>query len=124
MSPTAVRPYLKNALKEETSRNGREKGKSRPMSDSDSSESELLKVSDVNDDEEPDDGGEKFIISNPENINFLLIKFEEKKSVVHYVAKLISIYSLNEYEVLYLRKNPRSYIFVFPEVEDQAMVDF
>ncbi|KAK4878206.1 hypothetical protein RN001_010712 [Aquatica leii] len=62
-------------------------------SDSDSSESELLKLSDDNNNEESDEGDEKFDIPNPENINiidFFLIKFEKKKSVVHYVAKVIS----------------------------------
>lgn len=74
------------------------------MSNSDSSENELLKLSDDDDD------------ANPENINigdFLLIKFEKKKSVVDYVAKVISKYNLTE-----------SYIFVFPNVEDQATIDF
>ncbi|KAL3267972.1 hypothetical protein HHI36_007108 [Cryptolaemus montrouzieri] len=44
---------------------------------------------------------------NPEHINigdFLLIKFEKKKTVIHYIAKVVFKYSVTEYEVLYLRK--------------------
>ncbi|KAL3270238.1 hypothetical protein HHI36_009294 [Cryptolaemus montrouzieri] len=44
---------------------------------------------------------------NPEQINigdFLLIKFEKKKTVIHYIAKVVFKYSVTEYEVLYLRK--------------------
>lgn len=100
----------------------------KPISDSDSSENELLKLSDDDDDKVSDEGGvEEFDIPKPEHINigdFVLVKFEKKKSVVYYVAKIISKYSLTEYQVLYLRKNSRSYIFVFPDVEDQASVDF
>ncbi|GBP34155.1 hypothetical protein EVAR_30706_1 [Eumeta japonica] len=39
------------------------------VSDSDSSENELLKLSDDDDNEEPDEGDEEFDIPNPENLN-------------------------------------------------------
>lgn len=78
-----------------------------------------MNLNDDDNDEESGDGrGEEFGIPNPENINigdFLLIKFEKKNSSVHYVAKVFSKYSLTEYQVLHLRKNLRSYIFVFPD---------
>lgn len=185
MSPEAVRP--KKVFNENTSKKGREKGKSRvytdtpeknrlqmlhkekkrkrqvklikqkakelktaknllgltetkklkkkkvcprlkPMSDSDSSQNESLKLSDNDDNEESDAGGEEeFDVPNPENINigdFLLIKFEKKKSVVYYVAKVISKYNLTDYQVSYLRKTPRSYVFIFLNVEDKASVYF
>ncbi|GBP63836.1 hypothetical protein EVAR_48094_1 [Eumeta japonica] len=55
------------------------------MSDSDSSENELLKLSDDDDDEESyEGGGEEFDMPNSKNINirdFLLIKFERRKSL-------------------------------------------
>lgn len=90
------------------------------MSDSDSSENESLKLSDYDDNEESDAGGEEeFDVPNPENINiedFLLIKFEKKKSVVHYVTKVIS--------KLVSQINSKVLCLFFPNVEDKASVDF
>ena len=63
---------------------------------------------------------------NPKHINigdFLLIKFEKKKAVIHYVAKVVFKYNVTEYEVLYLRKKAGSSKFIFPIVEDKASVD-
>ena len=62
---------------------------------------------------------------NPKHINigdFLLIKFEKKKAVIHYVAKVVFKYNVTEYKVLYLRKKAGSSKFIFPIVEDKASV--
>ncbi|KAL3278151.1 hypothetical protein HHI36_013494, partial [Cryptolaemus montrouzieri] len=75
-------------------------------------EMELLKLSDDDDLEKSEERcGEDFDTPNPENLNIvdvILIKFDKKTFVVHYVAKVISKYSVTEYQVLYLRKYPRS----------------
>ncbi|KAL3274076.1 hypothetical protein HHI36_015494 [Cryptolaemus montrouzieri] len=67
-------------------------------------------TSDSEDIEMPSESEEEVINEepvNPEHINigdFLLIKFEKKKTVIHYIAKVVFKYSVTEYEVLYLRK--------------------
>ncbi|KAL3279701.1 hypothetical protein HHI36_017207, partial [Cryptolaemus montrouzieri] len=75
--------------------------RSEPMLDSDSSETEILKLSDDDDVEESDEGcGDEFDIPNPENVNiedFLLIKFDKNIFVVYYVAKVISEYRSTKY---------------------------
>lgn len=53
----------------------------------------------------------------------MLVKFEKKKYVVHYVGKVISKYGFSEFEISYLRKKPTSWVFVFPNVEDKSSVD-
>lgn len=63
----------------------------------------------------------------PENINegdFLVIKFEKKKSVVHYVGKVLAKHDSLEYHISYLRKKPGSWTFIFPDVKDEASVNF
>ncbi|KAL3274977.1 hypothetical protein HHI36_019752 [Cryptolaemus montrouzieri] len=78
--------------------------------DSDSSQDEVVMTSDSEDIEMPSESEEEVINEepvNPEHINigdFLLIKFEKKKTVIHYIAKVVFKYSVTEYEVLYLRK--------------------
>ncbi|KAL3289150.1 hypothetical protein HHI36_003587 [Cryptolaemus montrouzieri] len=78
--------------------------------DSDSSQDEVVMTSDSEDIEMPLESEEEVINEepvNPEHINigdFLLIKFEKKKTVIHYIAKVVFKYSVTEYEVLYLRK--------------------
>lgn len=99
------------------------------VADSDSTE-ESLKLTDTDEstcNSEPEEMGQDSDTPKPDNIkigDFLLVKFEKKKSVVYYVAKVISKYGVSEYEVSYLRKRPRAYIFLFPTVEDRASVDF
>ncbi|GBP54254.1 hypothetical protein EVAR_36469_1 [Eumeta japonica] len=59
-------------------------------------------------------------VDNPETINvgdFLLIKFEKKKTVIYYVVKI-----LLKYGMLYLRKKAGSSKFVFHIGEDKASV--
>ncbi|KAL3289622.1 hypothetical protein HHI36_023032 [Cryptolaemus montrouzieri] len=97
--------------------------------DSDSSQDEVVMTSDSEDIEMPSESEEEVINEepvNPEHINigdFLLIKFEKKKTVIHYIAKVVFKYSVTEYEVLYLRKKAGSSKFIFPIVEDKASVD-
>ncbi|XP_034828899.1 uncharacterized protein [Maniola hyperantus] len=97
--------------------------------DSDSSLDEVVMTSDSEDIEMPSESEEEVINEepvNPEHINigdFLLIKFEKKKTVIHYVAKVVFKYNVTEYEVSYLRKKTGSYKFIFPIVEDKASVD-
>lgn len=97
--------------------------------DSDSSQDEVVMTSDSEDIEMPSESEEEVINQepvNPEHINigdFLLIKFEKKKTVIHYVAKVVFKYNVTEYEVLYLRKKAGSSKFIFPIVEDKASVD-
>ncbi|CAK1597348.1 unnamed protein product [Parnassius mnemosyne] len=101
------------------------------QSDSESSQNESIKLCDDYDndlDELLDEETKEYSYApDPENINigdFLLIKFDKKKSTVYYVAKVLSKYNLTEYQVSYLRKKPGSCVFVFPNVEDLASVDF
>ena len=91
--------------------------------DSDSSQDEVVMTSDSEDIEMPSES-EKEVINeepvNPKHINigdFLLIKFEKKKAVIHYVAKVVFKYNVTEYEVLYLRKKAGSSKFIFPMLE-------
>lgn len=63
----------------------------------------------------------------PEKINdncFVLVKFAKKKSIVYYVAKVISHYSKTEFKVSYLRKKPglSCVLCVFPNIEDEHSV--
>ena len=88
--------------------------------DSDSSQDEVVMTSDSEDIEMPSES-EKEVINeepvDPEHKNigdFLLIKFEKKKAVIHYVAKVVFKYNVTEYEVLYLRKKAGSSKFIFP----------
>lgn len=77
--------------------------------------------------EQEESNDDTFSAPNPENIeigDFILVKFEKKKSVLHYVASVVSKFGLTEYNVSYLRKKPSSWIFVYPPVEDLASVDF
>lgn len=113
----------------EPSKRKKQKMASNVVTDSDSTDASL-KLTDTDDDAcilEQDEIEQDFDAPKPENIkigDFLLVKFEKKKSVAYYVAKVISKYGVSEYEVSYLRKRPRTYIFVFPNVEDRASVDF
>ncbi|KAL3267902.1 hypothetical protein HHI36_007041 [Cryptolaemus montrouzieri] len=81
-------------------------------------------TSDSEDIEMPSESEEEVINEepvNPEHINigdFLLIKFEKKKTVIHYIAKVVFKYSVTEYE-----KKAGSSKFIFPIVEDKASVD-
>ncbi|KAF2894340.1 hypothetical protein ILUMI_11833 [Ignelater luminosus] len=76
------------------------------LSDSDSSQNEFVKLSDDNDEElevpsDPEDG-KNFDVPNSKNINIedlLRIKFEKKKTVVYYVAKIIFKYNMTDYQV-------------------------
>ncbi|KAL3282929.1 hypothetical protein HHI36_006087 [Cryptolaemus montrouzieri] len=92
--------------------------------DSDSSQDEVVMTSDSEDNEMPSESEEEVINEepvNPEHINigdFLLIKFEKKKTVIHYIAKVVFKYSVTEYE-----KKAGSSKFIFPIVEDKASVD-
>ncbi|KAL3274897.1 hypothetical protein HHI36_019679 [Cryptolaemus montrouzieri] len=124
LTPEVVRPYPKKAITDSVlKRKGREKGRSRIYTetpeknrleslqiDSDSSQDEVVMTSDSEDIEMPSESEEEVINEepvNPEHINigdFLLIKFEKKKTVIHYIAKVVFKYSVTEYEVLYLRK--------------------
>lgn len=82
--------------------------------------------SSFNFDEENDHCLDETSIILPEKIKdgeFILIKFAKKKSVVHYVGRVISHYSLTEYKVSFLRKKPGSWTFVFPNIIDDATVD-
>lgn len=54
---------------------------------------------------------------------FVLIKFEKKKSVVHYVAQVMNKYSPTEYKVSFLRKKPGAWKFVFPVTKDEGSVN-
>lgn len=181
MSPEAVRPYPKRKCTGETSRKGREKGKSRVYtdspeknrleklneekerkhsiklmkqkakelnsaknllglneikktknktsasrakaisSDSDMSVNESLKLSDTDDEDwveadEVDQPEEELEVPNYEKINvgaFLLVKFEKKKSVLYYVAEVISKYSLSEYHRCLTLEKYRNLICLF-----------
>ncbi|CAG9571811.1 unnamed protein product [Danaus chrysippus] len=78
--------------------------------DSDSSLDEVVMTSDSEDIEMPSESDEEVINEepvNPEHINigdFVLIKFEKKKTVIHYLAKVVFKDNVTEYEVSYLRK--------------------
>ncbi|KAL3274325.1 hypothetical protein HHI36_015726 [Cryptolaemus montrouzieri] len=84
-------------------------------------------TSDSEDIEMPSESEEEVINEepvNPEHINigdFLLIKFEKKKTVIHYIAKVVFKYSVTEI-YKYLRKKAGSSKFIFPIVEDKASV--
>ncbi|CAB3235439.1 unnamed protein product [Arctia plantaginis] len=53
---------------------------------------------------------------------FILVKFEKKKSVKHYVGQVITKYSPTEYKISFLRKNPGGWKFVFPNNTDEGTV--
>lgn len=108
------------------------KRRRRAQSDSDTSQNESLTFS-YDDGEhfeatsDPECEDVNFDIPNSENIeigDFLLIKFEKKKTVLYYVAKVISKYNTTDYQVSYLRKRPGNCTFTFPMVEDKASVVF
>lgn len=64
------------------------------------------------------------IQTRPENLikgDFVVIKFEKKKTVKHYVGKILSKCNYGDYEIFYLRKKS-SGTFVFPNVKDKATV--
>lgn len=54
--------------------------------------------------------------------SFVLVKFEKKKSVLHYVGQVVTKYSPTEYKVLFLRKKPGTWKFVFPNTKDEGTV--
>lgn len=43
---------------------------------------------------------------------------------MHYVDKVMGKYHSLEYHISYIRKKPESWTFVFPEVKDEASVNF
>ncbi|GBP11714.1 Mariner Mos1 transposase [Eumeta japonica] len=97
--------------------------------DSDCSQNENVMTSDGEDidviSESEDEVNHEVV--NPEIINvgdFLLIKFEKKKTINYYVAKILLKYGMKAYQVSYLRKKAGSSKFVFPILEDKASVDF
>ncbi|CAB3250457.1 unnamed protein product [Arctia plantaginis] len=53
---------------------------------------------------------------------FILVKFEKKKSVKHYVGQVITKYSPTEYKISFLRKNPGGWKFVFPNNTHEGTV--
>lgn len=64
------------------------------------------------------------IQSRPKNLkagDFILIKFQKKKNVKHYVGTILLKNDDGDYNVSYLRKTP-SGTFVFPNVKDEASV--
>ncbi|KAG5864422.1 hypothetical protein JTB14_019597 [Gonioctena quinquepunctata] len=64
--------------------------------------------------------------ASPEAIeigDFLLVRFAKKKSIVHYVGKVTSKYGFSEFEIIYLRNESTSYVFIYSYVEDTASVD-
>lgn len=72
---------------------------------------------------EEDANNEEPVLS--ENINeqtFVLVKFEKKTTVLHYVGKVLKKYGPMEYNVSFLRKKPDSWKFVFPNVKDEGTV--
>lgn len=54
--------------------------------------------------------------------SFVLVKFEKKKSVLHYVGQVVIKYNPTEYNVSFLRKKPSTWKFVFPDTKDEGTV--
>lgn len=54
---------------------------------------------------------------------FVLVKFEKKKTVSHYVGQIVTKYSATEYNVSFLRKKPGTWKFVFPNTKDEGTVE-
>ena len=83
---------MKRALKDKNSKPKMKKAKKLEKYDSESEDSEI-KAIDIS-------------AKNIKDNCFLLVKFERKTSVLHYVGKVISHYSGTEFKVSYLRKKP------------------
>lgn len=64
---------------------------------------------------------------DPENVKdgaFVLVKFEKKKSVQHFIGQIVKHFNVTEVMISFLRKKPGSSMnFVFPNVKDEASVD-
>ena len=54
---------------------------------------------------------------------FVLVKFEKKKTALHYVGQVVTKYSLTEYSISFLRKKPDTWKFIFPDTKDEGSVD-
>lgn len=106
--------------------------KSKKKEESSENESDISEVSfqessssiiDHSDDNEAEDFDATV---RPEKItdnSFILVKFAKNKSIVYYVAKVISHYSKTEFKVSYLRKKAgKSWSFVFPNIDDEHSV--
>ncbi|KAG7300114.1 hypothetical protein JYU34_015655 [Plutella xylostella] len=52
--------------------------------------------------------------------SFVLVKFEKKKTVKHYVGKVVAKHSPFEYKVSFLRKKPGTWKFIFPTTLDEG----
>lgn len=55
--------------------------------------------------------------------SFVLVKFEKKKTVLHYIGQVVTKYSPIEYKVSFLRKKENTWKFVFPNTKDEGTVD-
>ncbi|KAK4874991.1 hypothetical protein RN001_011413 [Aquatica leii] len=147
ITPESIRPYPKiNKIAKQ--RKKKERGKSRIYTDTPEKERllelhnakqrqtqikeqrrqfETMDSSSNFSESSTDDKSTDLLQPLPENINesdFLITKFEKKKSVVHYVGKVMTKYDNLEYHISYLRKKPESQIFIFPDVKDKASVNF
>ncbi|XP_030746083.1 uncharacterized protein LOC115877126 [Sitophilus oryzae] len=53
--------------------------------------------------------------------DYVLVKFATKKRVVHYVGKVVEVLGDDEFQVTFLKKSPRG--FVFPQIKDISTVE-
>ena len=52
------------------------------------------------------------------------MKFEKKKTVLHYIGQVVTKFNPMEYKDSFLRKNPGTWKFVFPNIKDEGTVYF
>lgn len=63
-----------------------------------------------------------FSADNIEKNDFVLVKFELKKSVVHYVGQVDEVCKNDEFEVNFLRRQTNTFHFSYPENTDKCTV--
>lgn len=69
---------------------------------------------------EPKDSDETKEITEINVNSFVLVKFPTKKTVKYYVGKVIRLLANGEYEIRFLRRHGKQ--FVFPDVEDISSI--
>ncbi|XP_022909090.1 uncharacterized protein [Onthophagus taurus] len=65
------------------------------------------------------------LIHNIKKGSFVVVKFDKKKSVLHYVGEIVEKYSPSEYKISFLRKKQGkagSWNFVYPNTKDEGSV--
>lgn len=98
--------------------------KKKPVLEDSSSDSDELELNDSSGDEtfEPEMPEEDFdhSVENLEPGDFVLVKFQVKSSLVHYVGRVENKICSSEYEINFLRSKGKG--FVFPNVSDISSV--